>query len=126
MDFINSLHASAYEDLDFINTFEGDLTGWKSCKFDEIFKAQLMDVYNRVQRPVAIIEVGTWKGCSAIGMAKVAKECNVEVKIICVDTWLGSPEFYTTTGIKEEACGLSLKRKNGYVCPLIYQCNFVF
>ena len=41
-----------------------------------------------------IIEVGSWEGASAILMAMVAQETGVACEeIICVDTWLGSPEL---------------------------------
>lgn len=39
-----------------------------------------------------IIEVGTYKGLSANTMASICKQKLEDVKIICVDTWLGSPE----------------------------------
>ena len=42
--------------------------------------------------PNTIIEVGTWYGQSALHMADLAPQAT----IICVDTWLGAEEFYTT------------------------------
>jgi hypothetical protein len=43
-------------------------------------------------KPTTIIEVGTWMGMSACHMADLAPEAQV----YCVDTWLGSTEFWTT------------------------------
>jgi SAM-dependent methyltransferase len=43
-------------------------------------------------KPSLIIEVGTWKGESAIFMAEYIREKNLNTKIICIDTWLGSCE----------------------------------
>lgn len=42
-----------------------------------------------------IIEVGTWKGASAITMLKIMKANGIEnPRIICVDTWLGGVEHW--------------------------------
>ena len=46
------------------------------------------------KRPNSIIEVGSFLGLSTITMAKACKECNLNTKILCVDTWLGSPEHW--------------------------------
>lgn len=39
--------------------------------------------------PQLVIEVGSWKGSSAILMAELMKERGIDGAIICVDTWLG-------------------------------------
>lgn len=44
------------------------------------------------QKPSVIIELGSYKGNSAIAMAKTMRQNNVPGIIICVDTWLGSIE----------------------------------
>ena len=49
-----------------------------------------------ISQPRIIIEVGTWKGHSANAMADICKQDGLNTKIICVDTWLGSQEHYTT------------------------------
>lgn len=54
-----------------------DLQGWNSTA--EIFTELLSQI-----NPSVIIEVGTWKGASAIHMAM-----NSEATIYCCDTWLG-------------------------------------
>ncbi|EKX47310.1 hypothetical protein GUITHDRAFT_162687 [Guillardia theta CCMP2712] len=58
-------------------------------------------------QPKLIIEVGSWKGGSAIQMGSVlrAKGWGCRTKIICVDTWLG-----TSTDLKSQRLPL----KNGY------------
>ncbi len=62
-----------------------DPQGWGSDK--PIFRTAIEAV-----RPKTIIELGTWKGMSAIHMAKICEELGLETEIVCVDTWLGSPE----------------------------------
>ena len=43
-------------------------------------------------KPKVIIEVGSWKGGSAIKMARICKELGLKPRIYCVDTWLGGVE----------------------------------
>ncbi|MEO8715694.1 MAG: class I SAM-dependent methyltransferase [Acetobacteraceae bacterium] len=60
-----------------------DLQGWESSDspaFAEVF---------RQLRPRAIIEVGVWKGRSAVHMAELARSLELDTIIVCVDTWLG-------------------------------------
>ena len=64
-----------------------DLQGWGSD--DPI----LGDAIRLVQ-PSRICEVGSWKGRSAIHMAQVVRELDLDTEIVCVDTWLGSPEHW--------------------------------
>lgn len=45
-------------------------------------------------KPQLIIEVGTWKGRSAINMAKKIEALGINSEILCIDTWLGSPEHW--------------------------------
>lgn len=62
-----------------------DLQGWAST--DPIFEHAIQTL-----RPHLIIEVGTWKGASAIHMANLCRDLRLDTKILCIDTWLGSPE----------------------------------
>ena len=71
-----------------------DMQGWasESTTFEEI----IIEL-----QPKLIIEVGTWKGCSAIHMAKTCiqhyKDFGIDyedLEIICVDTFLGSVEHW--------------------------------
>jgi predicted O-methyltransferase YrrM len=66
-------------------------------------------------RPEVIIEVGSWKGGSAIAMSKSLESVGLlKSKIVCVDTWAGSIEHW-----KNEKWKLELGLKNGY--PTIYE-----
>jgi hypothetical protein len=99
---------SPYDDFP-SDGFAADLQGWGS---DHPILRQLVERL----RPETIIEVGTWKGRSAINMARYAKETGLSTEILCVDTWLGSPE----TWIDRDDPNFypSLNIKNG--TPLLY------
>lgn len=86
-----------------------DLQGWHST--DPIFARLIGDV-----RPRRIIEVGTWKGASAIGMARLAKDHGLDVEIVCIDTWLGALEFWMSHDDPNRYG--SLKMRHGY--PNVY------
>lgn len=66
--------------------YESIFYGWNS---DHHFFCETI----KNQRPEYILEIGTWLGRSAINMAKCIKENNLNTKIVCVDTWLGSLEM---------------------------------
>lgn len=86
-----------------------DVDGWYSTK------QQLHDMIEE-RRPKLIVEVGTWKGASAIWMGKKVKELGLDCEIVCVDTWLGSLEFWTN---KDDPTRYqSLRLQNGY--PQVY------
>src|SRR4051812_1856619 len=80
------------------------ITGWGGD--DPIFKMLIKRVEPRV-----IVEVGTWKGQSAITMAEACRTCQLDCAIICVDTWLGSEEHLLK-------CPKELQPANGY--PKLY------
>jgi len=86
-----------------------DLHGWDS-------EAPVFwNLIDQVQ-PDLIIEVGSWKGASAIHMAKRIKEWGLDTKIVCVDTWLGSLEMWKDKS--DPTRYQSLRLKNGY--PQLY------
>lgn len=95
-----------YENVD--NLMSRDTQGWNSNH--QTFK-QIIET----KKPEIIIEVGTWKGASAINMANIIKENELSTKIYCVDTWLGALEFWTDLNGTNER---NLLLKNGY--PQIY------
>lgn len=77
-------------------------------------------------RPELIIEVGSWKGRSAINMAKALKNAGISGEVLCVDTWLGSPEHWLARGPRE-AFWKSLGIRHGR--PSLYEtflANVVF
>lgn len=87
---------------------EVDMQGWGSTHF--FFKEIL-----NYRKPSLIIEVGTWKGMSAMHMADIGKELGIpDLEICCVDTWLGSPGVWTK---KNEVADI-LKMKDGW--PMLY------
>jgi len=46
-------------------------------------------------RPARVIEVGTWKGASALAIADHLQRLELDAEIICVDTWLGALEMWS-------------------------------
>lgn len=86
-----------------------DLHGWGSDSpaFRELLTAT---------RPRLVVEVGTWKGASAIRMADLAVELGLPTEILCIDTWLGALEFWTDPADPERYG--SLKLRHGY--PTVY------
>lgn len=106
---INLIHKeNPYNNFDY-KQYPLDLQGWGST--DPNFK-KLIDKIN----PKLIIEVGSWKGGSAIFMAEYIKEKKLDCKVLCIDTWLGAVEFLTNQNDPERY--LSLGMKNGY--PSVY------
>lgn len=91
-----------------------DLQGWSTDEI--IFEELIVET-----KPKIIVEVGSWKGWSAIHMASLLKKHGlVDSKIICIDTWLGwnslvqIAELHQPTGID-----INIPSKNGY--SLLYQ-----
>ncbi len=100
-------HENIYKDFNH-EVYKLDLQGWNS--HSPMFKEMIERT-----RPRIIIEVGTWKGASAIHMAKLTKDLGLDTRIICVDTWLGSYEFWADCGERYQL----LKVKNGH--PQLYE-----
>lgn len=96
-----------YEGLDPAQ-YPDDLQGWGS---DHPVLAAAIEKL----RPTRIVEVGSWKGRSAINMARVVRALGLECEIVCVDTWLGSPEHWLRAG---PGWFESLMVQNGY--PRLY------
>ena len=86
-----------------------DLQGWGSV--DKVFEYLLPKI-----KPNLIIEIGSWKGRSAIHMAQLTKKYNSPAEILCIDTFLGSPQMWINKDNKNFY--KSLKIKNGY--PQVY------
>lgn len=88
---------------------EPDTQGWGS-------NHQIFEVAIKKKKPRLIVEVGTWKGGSALHMAGLCKGLGLDTEIVCVDTWLGSSNIYTR---KDDPYYDSLKHTNGY--PRLYE-----
>lgn len=74
--------SSPYEGFD-LAQYELDGDGWNSDS--PVFERLIEET-----RPTLIIEVGSWKGASAIHMASLLKKHKIAGAILCIDTWLGS------------------------------------
>lgn len=76
----------------------------------------LYEHWIQTTKPSLVIEVGSFLGYSAIKMAKEIKRLGLDSKIICIDTWLGSPEHYDMHkgDMKDDRLGY----KHGY--PTMY------
>jgi len=79
------MKTNIYKNLPF---FEKDLAGWGGNH--PIFEELILSAKNSIK---IIIEIGTWKGQSAIHMANILKRNNIKCKIFCVDTFLGTWEL---------------------------------
>lgn len=89
-----------------------DKGGWGSNR--RIFKTLVEEL-----KPELIIEVGTWKGGSAISIGTCIKELKLRSHILCIDTWLGSVEHWEKKHHKTKRFWYtSLNLKNGY--PQVY------
>lgn len=95
------LNNSIYDNLELLPE---DIVGWS--RDDSIF-AKLVEEF----KPKCIVEVGTWKGHSAIRWAEEIKRNNLDSKVYCVDTWLGATEFHTNLANSKNR---NLMMKNGY------------
>lgn len=111
MEFIRRLQTSAFQDLS-TDGHTIDIHGWIEPTFIDFFSNKVN--HRDRNAPLVLIEVGTWKGLSCITMAEKLKEMGfTQFTIVCVDTWLGAPEFWTW-GINDQNRGVSLKCVNGY------------
>lgn len=84
-----------------------DLHGWMDENILKVF--ELTDIK-------FMVEVGSWKGLSAVTFGEKLKKSGGT--LLCIDTWLGAPEFWTEKGLKDPTRGLSLKQNYGY--PMVY------
>ena len=111
MEFINRLKHSAYDNLS-TDGFEKDLSGWMDGSLGSILKSKVEHLSR--DYPLLVVEVGSWKGLSSVCMAETLKTMGfTNFNILCVDTWLGAPEFWTY-GIDESHRGVSLNIVDGY------------
>jgi len=60
------------------------------------FQGTYTNFVNQIPNNGTIVEVGSWKGKSAAFLAVEIVNSNKNLKLFCVDTWLGSPEHRDT------------------------------
>lgn len=94
-----------YSNLDILPE---DISGWNGNS--KVFRSLIEEI-----SPSVIVEVGSWKGQSAITMGEALRDLKLSAKIYCIDTWLGAIEFLTTLKDTPER---NLQLKNGY--PQVY------
>ena len=124
IDVMKLLHeVDPYKDYMWRGDIGIDLQGWGG--HPEFFRRMI-----ELTAPKLIIEVGTWKGRSALAMAQILDDISKEIvspestrtwwceetKIMCVDTWLGATEMWTNHD--DEKRYKSLRLVNGY--PSLY------
>ncbi len=68
-----------------LERLDEDLQGWAGT--DPLLRRAV-----EVTRPGLVIEVGTWKGQSAVFMAEACRALGLDAAVLCIDTWLGSLE----------------------------------
>ncbi|MCX7712679.1 MAG: class I SAM-dependent methyltransferase [Chthoniobacterales bacterium] len=108
-DLMFSIHGkNIYEGFLFKDYFP-DIEGWFST-------SPAFEYLLSLVKPKFVIEVGTWKGASAIHMARILQNWHHDFRILCIDTWLGSLEFWEDHSDPKRF--LSLECKHGY--PQVY------
>jgi predicted O-methyltransferase YrrM len=70
--------------------------GW--CNFQSLYKRQV-DAHDNAN----FIEIGSWKGQSAILMASLIANNNKNIKFFCVDTWQGSDEHQNDSDVLNDS-----------------------
>jgi hypothetical protein len=66
--------------------FYQNIQGWFT------FPSFYTNLVNQSKDGYHIVEVGTWKGTSAAFLAVEIINSGKNIKLDCIDTWLGSPE----------------------------------
>jgi len=91
-----------------------DVAGWS---LDRITFDKILDIV----KPRFMVEVGSWKGKSAIYFAKKMREINgldACIQLICVDTWLGTTVAWDSKDMDKPDFDNTLYLRNGY--PSVY------
>lgn len=101
-DFKKMLFAEDIYDTIELDGIEPDLQGWGS-------NHGLFGIAIQKLRPLTIVELGTWKGASAVHMADLCKKEGLNAQILCVDNWIGFPSFY----LRPEQAHKEFKMKGG-------------
>lgn len=93
----------------FRQIWKNDVRGWGG-------ESPVLREVIRQHRPRLVVEVGTWLGQSAITMATEMISLGLPGELVCVDTWLGSAEFWVDHKDPERYERLNLR--HGY--PQVY------
>lgn len=87
-----------------------DLQGWNGTH------PLLTEIVQKV-RPRLVVEVGSWKGQSAVTFARALQQLGPGRTLLCVDTWLGGLEHWRNR--EQPDFFASLRLQNGY--PTLYR-----
>lgn len=93
--------------------------GFGACYEEDLHGGGYLPVFEKLFKdikPSTIIEVGSWKGRSAIQLAELLKKQENDGVVICIDTWLGCLEHLPPE--ISESWSIHKYRKNGY--PQLY------
>jgi len=107
-DFIKKVQSNTFDSL-VTNIDKFNLHGW--CDDDSQLLKEVEKTIEKNVDCIDIIEIGTWKGLSANKMANLYKSRNKKARIVCIDTFLGSPEH-----MDGEWASNGLDRVNGIPC----------
>jgi len=88
--FLERIKGNAYDNLS-VEGYQPDVHGWVQDGFDTCLNIVSEKFKNNSD--MVVFEVGSWKGASAV---KIAEKFKGKLDaLVCIDTWLGAPEFYT-------------------------------
>jgi len=76
-------------------------------------ESQALEDLIRVIRPNSAIEFGSWEGRSALNLMRTAASIDLDMQLVCVDTWLGSREHWADSFPNSEFSFEHLKLRNG-------------
>lgn len=105
--FFEQLCRDAYNSIETDEKRNPVIDGW----MDEGLDGIVDKLVSETEGFVDACEVGSWLGKSA---DCIASRLNGRGRLICIDTWLGAPEFWTQRGMIDRTRGIALKKKGGY------------
>lgn len=109
LPLLRQLQQSVFSGVDDSEKGDVQIEGWMPAEFSPGFERALSHcTSHHCTTPLIVIEVGSWKGLSANRMAHLCKKNGVAAGVICIDTWLGSPEH-----MEGESASHGMRRVNG-------------
>jgi hypothetical protein len=113
---MKSLFNTILEMMPYDNPYEGfDYSRYQYDTSGGVAHAVFEPVIDRL-RPRIIIEVGSWKGSSALHIASLIKKKSISGIVLCVDTWLGTVNNMLQSN--DPVWGLGKYYQHGY--PTLY------